>query len=146
MKSPLSLILSEKGHMVHTIDTRTNVQDAADRMSQLNIGALIVSEDAVILGIVTERDLMTKVLASGRDAQTTFVGDIMTPAPYTVAIDITVEAAMRVMTEKRIRHLPVVDKGCLIGIISIGDVTRWAIRNQEAQISDLMRYISGAHS
>ena len=96
------------------------------------------------MGIITERDLMTRVLAKEKIASKTLIGDVMTPSPLTVSPDISVEDSMRLMTEKCIRHLPVMRDNELLGIVSIGDLTRWAIRNQSTQINDLMRYITGA--
>lgn len=143
MESRLSAILQDKGHTVHTISPDMSFYDCAKKMDQLGIGALLVIKDDKLEGIVSERDIMRKLISCNFEVRKIKVTEIMTKELVIVPPLMTVAEGMRLVTEKRIRHLPVVENGKLIGIVSIGDLTRWAMLAQEYVISSLTRYIHG---
>ncbi len=146
MESRLTNILQDKGRTVHTISPELSVHECAKKMSDLGVGALLVMENDKLIGIVSERDIIRKLIACSCDVGKFKVKEIMTNEPLTVSSSMTVTEAMRLVTEKRFRHLPVVDNGKLIGIVSIGDLTRWAMLAQEHEISSLTQYIHGNHT
>ncbi len=143
METRLSTLLSDKSNTLQSISPKSTVHECASKMSQLKIGALLVMENNQLQGIVSERDILWKLVVCGADSKKLLVADIMTKELVTVTPTTTVRDAMRIVTEKRFRHLPVMDKGKLVGIISIGDLTRWAMMSQEQQISSLTNYIQG---
>jgi CBS domain-containing protein len=139
----IGTILHHKGATVWTISPQATVFEAIQLLARKNIGALPVMEGDQLVGIFSERDYTRKVALEGKTSQTTRVRDILSPNVATVGTDDTVEEAMRLMTEKRIRHLPVMD-GCKVaGIISIGDMVNWIISAQTATIDQLESYVSG---
>jgi len=141
----LHRILETKGTSVHKTRPTEKVVAAVDEMCRLHVGALVVMNDDTPVGIVSERDLMQRVILERRDPQTTTAGEVMTRDVVCVGIDASPGEAMRIMTEKRCRHLPVVLDGKIVGIISIGDLVRWASRNQEYEIQMLHEYVSGRY-
>lgn len=143
METPLSTLLNEKGHTVQSISAAHSALEAAQKMTELKIGALVVLENDKLIGIISERDILRKVLAKGLDPQKTSIQSIMTTDLITVTPSTTVREAMHIVTNKRIRHLPVVEEGKLVGLISIGDLTRSAMEWQEQQIASLTNYIQG---
>lgn len=145
MQSRISDILQDKGFLVYTISPNTTVFDCAKKMNQHGVGALLVMENDQLIGIVSERDIIRKLIIFHQDIGDAKVADIMSKDLTTVAPTMTVTAAMRLVTEKRFRHLPVVEDGKLIGLISIGDLTRWAMLAQEQEIDSLTKYIHGEH-
>jgi CBS domain-containing protein len=112
-------------------------------MDQKNVGALPVVDNGTLVGIVSERDYIRKVILKGRSSEETPVGDIMTEQPLTVNPNDSITDCMRIMTEKRVRHLPVLEGTNLAEILSIGDVVNWFISAQTATIDNLERYITG---
>jgi len=142
MKSLLSELLAEKGIDVHTVEPDVTVYDAVHAMNNHRIGALIVLQHNRVVGIFTERDVLMRVVAVDRDPVTTQVREVMTPQPICVTPGMPVEDAMLLVTEKRFRHLPVLEQGVLRGLISSGDLTRWTVRDQRHQIADLNAYIT----
>lgn len=140
----VSDILSEKGHDVLTVDAATTVLDAVKAMVEGNVGSLVVTDGETLLGIVTERDYLRRVTLEGRDERTTPVREIMS-APFVYVLpDATIDECMAIMTERRLRHLPVLDDGdALVGIVSIGDVVKFQSLEQGARIRLLTEYISG---
>jgi CBS domain-containing protein len=114
-------------------------------MVKNNIGALLIVENEKLLGVFTERDVLKKVANKELNVKETPVKEVMTANVLTVAPHTTVAEAMAVITQKRFRHLPVVENDRLVGLISIGDLTRWVSRNQEIMIRDLENYITGEH-
>jgi CBS domain-containing protein len=110
-----------------------------------HVGALLVCIDGRMVGIFTERDVLCRVLDAGRDPGTTRVADVMTSEVVTVGPETGVKDAMAVITERRTRHLPIVDGGDLKGLVSIGDLTRWVSRSQEGHIQHLMNFITGKY-
>jgi CBS domain-containing protein len=121
------------------------VYDAIKQMAQRNVGALVVLEDAKLLGIISERDYTRKVILQGKSSKETLVGEIMTRELVTAQPNDNIGACMRVMTERRVRHLPVLEGSKVIGIVSIGDLLKWLISEQDAAIDHLERYISGSY-
>ncbi len=136
-------LLASKGHDVWSITPDASVYSALEFMAEKDIGALPVLEGERLAGIFSERDYARKVILMGRASKETPVRDVMTEKVYVVQPSYTVEACMALMTEKRIRHLPVVEEDKLIGIISIGDVVKDIIAEQEFVIEQLENYISG---
>ncbi len=128
MKEHLSAILEHKGNTVHVIPSESTVAQAVRVMVEKRIGSIVVVEGDVIVGIFTERDALNRVLDAGRSPSFTRIRDVMTRRPVVVSPDMTVEQAMVIMTERRLRRLPVIDRGRLVGIISIGDLTKWVVR------------------
>ena len=136
-------LLEGKKPGVVTIDSTEPVRTAIQLMADHYIGALPVLEGGKLAGIVSERDYARKVVLMGRKSTETIVGTIMTAPVVVVGPQLTVNECMVLMTEKRIRHLPVVEDGALIGVISIGDCVKAVIDEQRHEIEDLRRYIAG---
>jgi CBS domain-containing protein len=143
MKSVAQILKTKPEQAVQTITPSTPVLDAVKRMAEKNIGALLVMEDAKILGIITERDYARKIVLMGRSSKDTPVRDIMTSPVMYVRPDQTNEECMALMTDNRLRHLPVVDGGKLIGLVSIGDLVKDIISEQKFIIDQLEHYIKG---
>ena len=138
-------ILKEKGHAVYTTAPKDSVLHAVETMCGKKVGSLLVSEGGAPVGIITERDLMTDVVLARRDPATTRVEDVMATDVVCVDPSTPTEEAMAIMTERRCRHLPVVEGSKIVGVISIGDLVRWVSRNQEFEIRMLTDYIHGKY-
>ena len=136
-------LLDSKGGEIISVTAESSVLDAIKIMAERAIGSLLVMQGDELLGIVTERDYARKVIVKGRSSETTAVGEIMTAKVRTATINDTVNNCMAIMTERRIRHLPVVDDGKVIGMISIGDLVQAIISDQQEEIEHLEHYISG---
>jgi len=145
MHDTLEAVLAHKGSTVYSVDPEDSVLDAVRKMNCEHVGALLVCIDGRMVGIFTERDVLCRVLDEGRAPDATRVADVMTTEVVTVGPKTGVKDAMAVITERRIRHLPVVDDGDLRGVVSIGDLTRWVSRNQEGHIQHLMNFITGKY-
>ncbi len=139
----LAQLLGAKGHQVFSLAPGASVLDAVRQMAERHIGALLVIEEGRLVGIVSERDYARKVVLSGRSSSTTAVREIMSSPVVTIAPEQTVEDAMRLMTSRRIRHLPVVRGTELVGVVSIGDLVKSVIEEQRHTIDDLRSYIQG---
>jgi CBS domain-containing protein len=139
----LGQLLDHKGHQVHAAAPGASVIDAIRSMADNHVGALLVMEGSRLTGIVSERDYARKVVLQGRASATTAVRDIMSSPVITAAPDDTVEHAMRIMTDRRIRHLPVVQGDKVVGVLSIGDLVRSIIDAQRSTIEALQSYIQG---
>jgi CBS domain-containing protein len=139
----LELILQHKGSQVYVTSPEVMVSAAVDSMCRARIGALLVMKDDEIAGIFSERDLMTRVVLAGRAPGSTRVGDVMTREVVCVSRNGTVRDAMALATRRRVRHLPLMDGSHVVGIVSIGDLVRWRIRDYEEEISQLRGYIAG---
>ena len=136
-------LLDSKGRNLVSIAPDASVFDAIKLMADKVVGSILVMDDGELLGIVTERDYARKVILKGRSSENTRVSDIMTGDVFTTSGGATVKACMELMTEKRIRHLPVVDDNEVIGMISIGDLVSAIISDQQEEIEQLESYISG---
>ena len=134
-------ILDTKGYAVWSIHPQETVFAAIQQMAEKEVGALVVLEDDAVVGIISERDYARKVILKGRSSRETAVQDIMTPDVICVRLDQNVEECMTIVTERRIRHLPVLDSGRLVGIISIGDLVKTIIVEQQFIIEQLEHYI-----
>jgi CBS domain-containing protein len=139
----LSQLLEQKGRMVVAIGPDEPVLEAVRAMAERHVGALMVLENGHLSGIVSERDYARKVVLQGRSSAETPVRAIMTSNVLTVMPDTTVHEAMRIMTDQRIRHLPVVTHGQLVGVVSIGDLVKAVIEEQQVEIDALQAYIRG---
>jgi CBS domain-containing protein len=138
-------ILQAKGSNIFSVSPDTTVYDALDLMCDKNVGALLVVENNRLRGIFTERDYARKVILRGKASRETLIEEIMTEHPTTVTPDSTIEDCMKLMTNKFIRHLPVIDRNELVGLVSIGDVVRYIIDEQKYIIENLEQYITGHH-
>jgi CBS domain-containing protein len=135
-------ILQKKGHDVWSVAPGDSIYEALRIMNDKNIGAVLVSDSSRILGIFSERDYARKVVLEGRSSRKTAVQEAMTHKVAFVRPDQTVEECMALMTDKRIRHLPVLEESTLVGVVSIGDVVRAKISEQEFMIGLLENYIT----
>jgi CBS domain-containing protein len=140
---PISSLLHHKTSALWTVAPETTVFDAIKLMAEKNIGALPVLAGGRLAGIFTERDYTRKVALHGKTSKETRVREVIAAELATVTTDDSVEDCMRLMTEKRVRHLPVVEGATLVGIISIGDLVNWIISTQNAHIEQMEQYIAG---
>ncbi len=134
-------LLEGKGRAIYSVEPQAAVLDAVRLMAEHHVGALVVMRGAALEGIVSERDYARKVILRGRSSADTPVRDIMSAPVLTVSLDTSVQACMQLMTDRRVRHLPVVDGARVIGMISIGDLVKAVIAEQKAQIEQLESYI-----
>lgn len=139
----LRQLLDKKGHQVWSVNSGSTVFGALRMMAEKGIGALPVVDQGNLVGVVSERDYARKVILEGRSSKDTLVAAIMTSKVIHLSRDHTVQDAMGLMTDKRIRHLPVVDNGAISGIVSIGDLVKQIIEEQAFVIDQLESYISG---
>ena len=136
-------LLDSKGRDIISISADASVLDAVKMMADKAVGSLLVMQGDALQGIVTERDYARKVIIKGRSSETTQVGEIMTSEVCTASMQNTVNHCMTVMSDRKIRHLPVVDDGVVVGMISIGDLVQAIISDQQEEIEHLGHYISG---
>ena len=136
-------LLGKKGSQIWSLPPTASVYDAIATMAEKQVGALPIVDGKTLIGIVSERDYARKVILQGRSSKDTPVTDIMSSPVVTVTPSHTVEQCMHLVTEKRIRHLPVVEDGRLVGMVSIGDLVNWTITAQQETIVHLETYISG---
>lgn len=138
-------ILAAKGNAVYSIPPRATVYDAIAEMADKGVGALLVMDGERLAGIVSERDYTRKVILKGRSSREALVEEIMTRDVVTASPDITVAEGMRLMTDHRIRHLPLVSGGQVAGVVSIGDLVKAIISEQQETIAHLTNYIAGSY-
>ena len=143
MKTAADILKSKADNTVHTIAPTASVLDAVKRMAEKNIGALLVVEGERVIGIVSERDYARKIVLLARSSKDTLLREIMSAPVMYVRPDQSSEECMALMTENRLRHLPVMDRGQLIGLVSIGDLVKATISEQQFIIEQLEHYISG---
>ena len=143
--SAVRTILEAKGSTVHYVGPEVTVLEAVGQMCRNHIGALLVEERDEAIGIISERDVMARLVLEKRDPASTRVAEIMTRDVLCIAPDQEPEQAMALMTERRVRHLPVVEGRAVIGMLSIGDLVRWMSRNQDFEIRSLYAYVNGVY-
>jgi CBS domain-containing protein len=145
MLTTVEVILQTKGSTVWSVTPETTVFDAIALMAEKNVGALLVMDRGRLAGIVSERDYSRKVALLGKNSRTTAVCDILTEAVHRVTPETSIQQCMELMSDKRVRHLPVMVGDELVGIVSIGDLVNWTIRTQKAAIDQLQAYIAGGY-
>jgi CBS domain-containing protein len=142
----IEAILAQKGTEIFSVSPEAMVFEAVELMANKNIGALLVVENEKLVGLISERDYTRKVMLRGKKSRATQVREIMSSGLTVVTPREPVENCLRMMTDKRIRHLPVLDGETIRGIISIGDLVKWVIATQSAAIQHLEMYISGGYT
>jgi CBS domain-containing protein len=134
-------LLEGKGRAIFSVEPQASVLDAIRLMAEHHVGALLVMRGATLEGIVSERDYARKVILRGRSSADTPVRDIMSSPVLTVSLETSVQQCMQLVTDRRVRHLPVVDGGRVVGMVSIGDLVKAVIADQQKQIEQLESYI-----
>lgn len=145
ISDPISALLQHKPTDLWTIHPTATVYDAIAIMADKNIGALPVLDDGQLVGLISEREYTRQIILRGKASKTTSVADIMSTEPACLPPSGTVEEGMKLITDKKVRHLLVLNEGELAGIISIGDLVRWTISAQDALIDHLENYISSSY-
>ncbi|HWA28597.1 MAG TPA: CBS domain-containing protein [Lacunisphaera sp.] len=146
MNTSIATLLAGKVRALHTVPTNVTVIEAVQKMNQHKVGAILVMEGDRLAGIFTERDVLTRVIAASLEPKSTPLASVMTSNVLTVAPDVTVQEVMDIFADKRCRHLPVIEDGRLVGLVSIGDVSRWVANAHRAEAESLRSYIAGAIS
>jgi CBS domain-containing protein len=136
-------ILNEKGYDCWTTGPETTVYDALKKMAGKDIGALIVVKDNRVIGVFSERDYARKVILKGKTSKDTVVGELLSEKVFYVKLSSTIEECMQLITNQRIRHLPVLENDKLVGMVSIGDIVNKIIQDHKNQIQQLEDYITG---
>jgi CBS domain-containing protein len=142
-KVTVTILLNDKSDSVYCISVDSMVDAAVSEMNRQRVGSILVLEAKRVVGIFTERDVLTRIVATGRDPKTTPVREVMTADFLSIGEATSVEDAMQMMTDKRVRHLPVLRGDQLLGMVSIGDVTRWLLKVNEMEAENLRRYVFG---
>lgn len=142
--STVERLLKQKSYAVYSVAPNTTVFEALSLMAEKEIGAVVVLENNKLVGLLSERDYARKIILKGKSSKETFVEEIMSCNLMTVELKTSIEKCMEIMTVNRIRHLPVVEQGKLVGLISIGDVVKYTIDEQEFTIKQLHSYITSA--
>ena len=145
MNTSLNKVLEQKGKQVYVTSSSQSILAAIKTMQERKVGALLVVDDGKPVGIFTERDVMTRVVACECNPAETAVSEVMTSNLVAVGPDTTVQQAMAIVTEKRVRHLPVMIGDELLGVVSSGDLTHWVVKSQSYEIENLVRYITGQY-
>lgn len=139
----IGALIGNKGGQIWSLQPSASVYDAIATMAEKQVGALLVMDEGKLLGIVSERDYARKVILQGRSSKDTPVVEIMSSPVITVTPAHTIGECMRIVTEKRIRHLPVMDGGTVTGMVSIGDLVNWVVSEQQETIRHLEAWIAG---
>ncbi len=146
LKTPLRTVLAAKPSAVtHSVSPAMTVAAAVDVLTANRVGSVLVMDGQRLVGIFTERDVLRRVVGAHKDPDKTRIADVMTRELAVMRLESTVEDAMTVIAEKRIRHLPVVEEGKVVGVISQGDLNHWLIRNREVQVNQLVEFITGKY-
>ncbi|GAB2876908.1 CBS domain-containing protein [Uliginosibacterium flavum] len=143
MTNVRQILDGKKSQQIHTVSPQTSIFEALELMASKDVSAVLVLENERLVGIFTERDYARKVILKGRNSRDTQISELMTQNLLTISPTQTVEDVMEIMTENRFRHLPVVERGQLIGIVTIGDAVKTVIDQQQQTINQLAGYISG---
>lgn len=146
MNAPISAILDRKGRSVFAVTPTMTVCEAVAEMNRQRVGSVLVIDNGKLVGIFTERDVLRRVVGAGVDPRRALVSEVMTAGVITISPESTVEQTMVLFTEKRCRHLPVLEHGQLVGTISIGDITRWMADAHRAEAEHLKNYITSGFS
>jgi len=146
MNAPISALLDRKGRSVYSVSPTMTVCEAVTEMNRQRVGSVLVLDDGKLVGIFTERDVLRRVVGAGVDPRRTLVSEVMTAGVISITPESTVEETMVLFTEKRCRHLPVLEHGRLVGTISIGDITRWMADAHRAEAEHLKNYITSGFS
>lgn len=139
----MSALLERKGSTVYSVTPTTTIAEAVNEMNRHRIGAIVVLENNRLVGIFTERDVLLRVVGAAVDTRSVRVTDVMTSTLITVTPETTIEEAMNIFAEKRCRHLPVIANERLVGLVSIGDISRWVADSHRAEAEHLKNYIAG---
>ena len=142
LNTTIGAVLKQKSGNIWSTTPDATVYDAIAKMAEKQVGALLVMQQEKLVGIISERDYARKVILQERSSKQTAVSEIMSTPVLTVSLEHSVGECMRMVTDHRIRHLPVVERGKVVGIVSIGDLVNWVILEQEATIRHLEAYIS----
>jgi CBS domain-containing protein len=145
MNTPVAVLLSRKGSAVTAVAASDTIADAVRVMNEKKIGSVLVNENGFLVGIFTERDILSRVVAAGRDPKTTLVKEVMTGKLETITPETTLGEVMELFARLHCRHLPVITKGELLGLVSIGDVSRWLADTHRAEAEQLRQYIAGGY-
>ena len=143
MNAPITAILDRKGRNCFAVAPTVSVSDAVAEMNRHRVGSVLIIDAGRLVGIFTERDVLRRVVGAGIDPGRTLVADVMSRGVITISPDTTIDETMRIFTEKRCRHLPVLEDGRLVGTISIGDITRWMGDMHRTEAEHLKNYIAG---
>ena len=146
MNAPITAILDRKGRTVYSVPSTATIADAVAEMNRHRVGSVLVIDGGELVGIFTQRDVLRRVVGANVDPKTSRVANVMTAGVITISPETTIDETMRIFTEKRCRHLPVLDEGRLVGAISIGDVTRWVADSHRAEAEHLKNYITSGFS
>ena len=136
-------LLQKKGNAVFSVTPDSSVYDALEYLEEKNLGCLVVLENDTLIGVFTERDYARKVILKGRSSKETSIRDIMSSKPIFVDCDTSIDDCMELMTDKFIRHLPVLENGKMVGLVSIGDIVKYIIDEKNFIIENLEHYITG---
>lgn len=146
MNTPITAILDRKGRTVFSVTPTTSVADAVSEMNRHRVGSVLVLDGGELVGIFTERDVLRRVVGANVDPKRMQVAEVMSTGVITISPESSIEDTMVLFTEKRCRHLPVLDQGRLVGTISIGDITRWISDASQAEAQHLKNYITSGFS
>jgi CBS domain-containing protein len=147
LRTPLSAVLANKarGNVTHAVSPTMTVASAVELLNQNKVGSVLVIDEGRLVGIFTERDVLRRVVGERRDADRTTVAEVMTRDLVVMRPTSTVGEAMKVFSERRIRHLPVLDAGRLVGVVSQGDLNHWLIRDHQGEIQSLVEFVTGQY-
>jgi CBS domain-containing protein len=143
MNASITAILDRKGRQVFSVEPNVTVAEAVNEMNRHRVGSVLVLDQGHLVGIFTERDVLRRIVGACVDPKNTRVSEVMTPGVLTITPQTTIEETMEIFTNKRCRHLPVCERGELLGTISIGDITRWMADHHRAEAEHLKNYITG---